>query len=77
MQIFFSEIIIIVPSDDEMEEILIHLKKTLYDAGGKNRGGNYNCSSIAGARVLSLESIAHFSNMDISRMRIDDLPVNS
>ena len=71
---FFSEIIIIVPSDDEMEEILIHLK-TLYDAGGKNRGGNYNCSSIAGARVLSLESIAHFSNMDISRMRIDDLPV--
>lgn len=33
MQIFL-EIIIIVPSDDEMEEILIHLK-TLYDAGGK------------------------------------------
>lgn len=71
---FFTEVIIIVPTDDEMEEILIHLK-TLYDSSSKNRGGTYNRNMIAAARVLSLESIVHLDSVDISRMRIDDLPV--
>lgn len=70
---FFTEVIIIVPTNDEMEEILTHLK-TLYDAGGTNVGRAYNCQQIAAARVLSLESMAHLSGGNISSMRIDDLP---
>lgn len=71
---FFTEIIIIVPTDEEMEDVLMHLK-TLYDAGSTNAGREYDCPKIAAARVLSLESIARMQSMDISYMKIDDLPV--
>ncbi|MDY3141763.1 MAG: hypothetical protein SOW30_03645 [Parabacteroides sp.] len=69
---FFTDIIIIVPSDEEMEIVLKHLK-TLYDAGHTNTGREYDKNKIAAARVLSLEGITHFS--DISQLKIDDLPI--
>ena len=62
---FFTDIIIIVPTDEEMELVLNHLK-TLYDAGSTNAGRKYDKNKIAAARVLSLESISHFSNTDKS-----------
>ena len=71
---FFTDIIIIVPSDEEMELVLNHLK-TLYDAGSTNAGRKFDKNKIAAARVLSLESISHFSNTDISQLKIDNLPI--
>ena len=71
---FFTDIIIIVPTDEEMELVLNHLK-TLYDAGSTNAGRKYDKNKIAAARVLSLESISHFSNTDISQLKIDNLPI--
>ena len=70
---FFTDIIIIVPTNEETEIILGHLK-TLYDAGSTNHGITYDKNKIAAAKVLSLENINHLSNTDLSQLKIDDIP---
>ena len=71
---FFTEVIIIVGTDDEQEEILLHLKN-LYDSGCRNTGFDYNKEIISSAKVLSLEAIASEENIDFHTMKIEDLPM--
>lgn len=71
---FFSEIIIIVCTDEEQEDLLLHLKN-LYDAGSRNTGFEYNKKMISSAKVLSLETIAKLNEIDPHTMKIEDLPI--
>lgn len=71
---FFTEVIIIVGTDDEQEEILLHLKN-LYDSGCRNTGFDYNKEIISSAKVLSLEAIASEEDIDFHTMKIEDLPM--
>ena len=71
---FFTEVIIIVGTDEEQEEILLHLKN-LYDSGCRNTGFDYNKEMISSAKVLSLEAIANENNIDFHTMKIEDLPM--
>lgn len=71
---FFTEVIIIVGTNDEQEEILLHLKN-LYDSGCRNTGFDYNKKIISSAKVLSLEAIANEKNIDFHTMKIEDLPM--
>lgn len=68
---FFTEVIIIVSTDEERDYVLSFLKN-LFDSGGTNHGYEYDVNKIAAARVLSLETISklHPENKTI---RIDDL----
>lgn len=69
---FFTEVIIIVSTDEEQEDLLLHLKN-LYDAGCRNTGFDYNTKMIASAKVLSLETIARTDSTNT--MKIEDLPM--
>ena len=71
---FFTDVIIIVGTDEEMEDVLLHLK-TLYDAGSTDTGREYNRSIIASARVLSLETVSKLKNIDYHTMKIENLPM--
>lgn len=71
---FFSEIIIIVCTDEEQEDLLLHLKN-LYDAGCRNTGYEYNTKMISSIKVLSLETIASSSDIDLHTMKIEELPM--
>jgi len=71
---FFSEVIIIVCTNEEQEDLLLHLKN-LYDAGSRNTGVEYNKKMIASAKVLSLESLANNSDIDPCTMKIEDIPM--
>lgn len=71
---FFTEVIIIVGTNDEQEEILLHLKN-LYDSGCRNTEFDYNKEFISSAKVLSLEAIANEENIDFHTMKIEDLPM--
>lgn len=71
---FFTEVIIIVGTDEEQENILLHLKN-LYDSGCRNTGFDYNKEMISSAKVLSLEAIANADNIDFHTMKIEDLPM--
>lgn len=71
---FFSEIIIIVCTNEEQEDLLLHLKN-LYDAGCRNTGPEYNIKMISSAKVLSLETIARSNDIDPHTMKIEDLPM--
>jgi len=71
---FFSEVIIIVCTDEEQEDLLLHLKN-LYDAGCRNTGFQYNEKMIASAKVLSLETLANNKDIDFYTMKIEDLPM--
>lgn len=71
---FFSEIIIIVCTDEEQEDLLLHLKN-LYDAGCRNTGFEYDIKMISSAKVLSLETIARSNDIDPNTMKIEDLPM--
>lgn len=68
---FFSEIYIIVSTDEECKEITNYLK-TLYDSQSTNFGLEYNIQTIASAKVVSLESI---SKLDIAdSIKIESIP---
>jgi len=69
---FFSEIVLIVGTDEEQNEVLSHLKN-LFDSGSTNSGINYDTNKIAAAKVLSLESLAKQNNIEEKTIRIDDL----
>ena len=69
---FFSDIVIIVGTEEEQGVVLSHLKN-LYDSGSTNTGLNYNIQMIAAAKVLALDSLAGFSPDEQIRIRIDDL----
>ena len=71
---FFTDVIIIVGTDEEQEDILLHLKN-LYDSGCRNTGFDYNKEMISSAKVLSLEAIANEENIDFHTMKIEDLPM--
>ena len=71
---FFSEVIIIVCTDEEQDDLLMHLKN-LYDAGCRNTGYEYKIKMISSAKVLSLETIANTSDIDTHTMKIEDLPM--
>lgn len=70
---FFSEIIIIVGTDEEQIETIMHLKN-LYDAGSTGLGLEYDISKIAATRVVSMETIGKLQDIDINHVRIEDLP---
>ena len=70
---YFSEIIVIVSTDEELKETIDHLKN-LYDAGGTNTGLGYNRGLIASTKVISLETISKLEEVDIHTMKIEDLP---
>lgn len=68
---FFSEIYIIVSTDEELNEITNYLR-TLYDSKGTNTGIAYNILAIESAKVISLESI---SKLDIANLvKLESLP---
>ena len=69
---FFSEIIIIVGSDAEQQQVLMHLKN-LYDSGGTSTGLEYNINMIAAAKVLSLEPLNKLEPQRLLTIRLDDL----
>ena len=69
---FFSDIVIIVGTEEERNAVLSHLKN-LYDSGGTNTGLNYNIKMIAAAKVLALDSLASMSPEEQVKIRIDDL----
>ena len=69
---YFSEVIVIVCTDEEKEEITEFLKN-LYDSGSTNVGMTYNTDVIADTKVISLETIARMKNIDIHTMKIEDL----
>ena len=70
---FFSEIIVIVGTDEEQIETIMHLKN-LYDAGSTGLGHEYDVNKIAATRVVSLETIGKMQNIDKQHIRIEDLP---
>lgn len=70
---FFSEIIVIVGTDEEQHETILHLKN-LYDTGATIIGQPYDVKKIASTRVISLESIAKVPDLDFEYIRIEDLP---
>lgn len=65
---FFTDVIIIVGTDEEQEDILLHLKN-LYDSGCRNTGFDYNKEIISSAKVLSLEAIANEENIDFQEQK--------
>lgn len=69
---YFSEVIVIVCTDEEKEETTEFLKN-LYDSGSTNVGIAYNTDVIADTKVISLETIAHMKDIDIHTMKIEDL----
>ena len=69
---FFSDIVIIVGTEEEQNTVLSHLKN-LYDSGGTNMGLNYNIKMIAAAKVLALDSLASMTPEEQVKIRIDDL----
>lgn len=70
---YFSEIIIIVGTDEEQLETIMHLKN-LYDARSTGLGLEYDLNKIATTKVVSLETIAKIQNLDMNHVRIEDLP---
>ena len=70
---YFSEIIIIVGTDEEQLETIMHLKN-LYDARSTGLGQEYDVNKIATTKVVSLETIAKIQNLDMNHVRIEDFP---
>lgn len=71
---YFSDIIIIVTTDEEQLETVLFLK-SLYDSQSSEIGLDFDINKIASARVLSLETVANLQNYDIDHLRIEDLPI--
>lgn len=68
----FSEIVVIVTSDEEQKDILEQLKM-MYDSGTRECGIPYNKSLLQSIKVLSLESLSK-ANINRSSVRIEDIP---
>lgn len=68
----FNELVIIVSSNEEQNDVLEQLK-IMYDAGGRACGIEYNRKLIAATKVLSLEALAA-ANIDINNVRLEDVP---
>ena len=71
---YFSEVVVIVGTDEEQTQTILFLKN-LYDAGSTGLGLDYNMGLIASTRVVSLEAIAKMDNIDVDHIRIEDLPM--
>lgn len=70
----FSQILIVVPTNDEASRVLDHLKE-LYDSGSHNYGHEYRKQAITNTRVVSLEEVStKVSPTDLSVLRLDDIP---
>lgn len=67
----FSEVVIIVATDDEQQDILNFLKM-LHDSGSRNTGYAYNNHVLENAKVLSLETLERCGT-DMSKLKLDDL----
>lgn len=68
---FFSEIYIIVSTDNELTDITNYLK-TLYDSVSTNTGIEYNVRAIESAKIISLESISKLNISD--NIKIESIP---
>lgn len=70
---FFSEILVFVETCDEKREVLNYLK-TLHDSGSWNNGIEYDTEMIKRIKVTSLEEIVRPGDIDLSRLKIDNIP---
>lgn len=68
----FTDVLIIVNTVEEQEEIL-NLIKGMYDAGATNSGRDYNTSLLPVIKVVSIESLAR-EEVDLLSVRIEDIP---
>lgn len=73
--IHFSQIIILVKTKEEAEDMIEHLKN-LYHSGGTNYDLRYNLNLISNAFVLAIEELQKITK-DISLIKLDDLPLSS
>lgn len=67
----FTEVLIIVSTDEECEDVRQQLKNQ-YDSGCRNCGLDYKKSLIPAIKIISLESLSS-NNVDLSRVRIEDI----
>lgn len=74
-QQFFSEVILIVFTNEEAEKILDKLK-VQFDSGYTANSGCLDESTIANTKILSLENLAGL-NLEKPVIRLDDLPLKS
>lgn len=70
---FFSEILVFVEAAEEKKIVLDYLK-TLYDSESWNNGIEYDTDMIRKIRVTSLEDILQFGDIDVSMVKIENLP---
>lgn len=70
---FFSEILIFVETGNEKNEVLNYLK-TLHDSGSWNNGIEYDTEMIKRIKVSSIEDIVLSGDIDLSRLKIDNIP---
>lgn len=68
---FFTEVFVIVSTDNELIEITEYLR-TLYDSGSTNRGLDYNTKIIEATKVVSLESLSRLDNAAF--IKLDTIP---
>ncbi len=70
---FLSEILVFVESHDEKTTVLDYLK-SLYDSGSWNNGIEYDIKLIQAVKVISFEELDQLGNIDMSVVKIEDLP---
>lgn len=58
----------------EEKKIVLDYLKTLYDSESWNNGIEYDVDMIRKIRVTSLEDILQFGDIDISMVKIENLP---
>lgn len=68
----FTEVVVIVCTDDEQQEVMLQLKNQ-YDSGGRNCGIEYDTKLIPAIRIISLETLRK-NNINSSIVRIEDIP---
>lgn len=70
---FFSDILVFVESYDEKTEVLKYLK-SLFDSGCWNNGIEYDVTMIRRVKVISFEELFKLPNLDLSVVKIENLP---
>lgn len=71
----FTKIIILVQHQNEVEEIVQHLR-SMYDSGSDYFGREYDTNAIKNTFVLPLDQLESFTG-DLSKARLDDLKLVS
>ena len=70
----FSQVLVVVQSDDEAAGIL-DLLKQLNDSSGNQFGVEFNLETLERTSVISLEQLRHeFSDDTLRTMRLEDIP---